>query len=175
MQYAWVFYMKQDKLQSSVEQWGELQSKALGLPLVLSALLISNQNAQPRYQNPHLITLYRDLLVSHSDSWNIERLEFPFHPRWRREELREGQTGGRAQPTQWKKKKRLTTEGLRGNKTSGTLGGGHMSRDGGRGNGKVVDEYLLLKRKRVYRQLRIDWLITFCWNASEVTFSPSLV
>lgn len=136
--------------------------------------------SQTRMHSPGIRTLTW-LLFTETCLWAIQTHEilngwsFRFTPGEGGKSSERGRQADGHNQHSGRKKKRLTTEGLRGNKTSGTLGGGHMSRDGGRGNGKVVDEYLLLKRKRVYRQLRIDWLITFCWNASEVTFSPSLV
>lgn len=95
---------------------------------------MSKQTPPQRQQSPPLITLYRNLLVSYSDTSNIESLEFPFHTlkgrggggtaERRTERRTHGGGGGEG------KVKR--TVGLGGNNTSGTLGGGHMSRDGGR-------------------------------------------
>lgn len=97
---------------------------------------MSKQTPPQRHQSPHLITLYRNLLVSYSDTSNIESLEFPFHTRRGRGECRELD---RREDRQGQRGKSQRTVGLRGNNASGTLGGRHMSRDGGRegGTGRV--------------------------------------
>lgn len=108
-----------------------------GSTLRTVALLLSVACLCPsqRHQSPLLVTLYRDLLGSHSDTSNIESLEFPFHtPRQRVERGREVGTTLRGSGGEGRAKR---TVGLRGNNTSGTLGGGHMSRDGGREHPKV--------------------------------------
>lgn len=63
--------------------------------LVSTGLFMSKQTPPQRQQSPPLITLYRNLLVSYSDTSNIESLEFPFHTlRGRGGWQRGGQSGG---------------------------------------------------------------------------------
>lgn len=95
---------------------------------------MSKQTPPQRHQSPHMITLYRNLLVSYSDTSNIESLEFPFHTQRGRGDGREADRREDRQG-QRKRRKSQRTVGLRGNNTSGTLGGRRMSRDGGREGG----------------------------------------
>lgn len=76
---------------------------------------MSKQTPPQRHQSPHLITLYRNLLVSYSDASNIERLEFPFHTQRGRGDRREADRGEDTQG-QRKRGKSQRTVGLRGNK-----------------------------------------------------------
>lgn len=57
---------------------------------------MSKQTPLQRNQSAQLITLYRNLLVSYSDTLNIESLEFPFHTQQGRAEGTESYTEGRA-------------------------------------------------------------------------------
>ncbi len=106
----------------------------LSTDLTVTALFMSMRTPPQRHQSPHLITLYRNLLVSHSDTSNIESLEFPFHKQRGRGDGREADSG---EDTRGERKTGTsqTTVGLRDKNTSGTLGGRHMSSDGGREGG----------------------------------------
>lgn len=60
-------------------------------------MMVLGQSRLQHSEN-HLIMLYRNLLVSYSDTSNIESLEFPFHTQWGRDESSERagrQSGGR--------------------------------------------------------------------------------
>lgn len=92
-------------------------SDNLWLWLVLFVfLLISKQTPKQRHQIPHCITLYRNLLVSYSDTSNIESLEFPFHTRSGRGESIQADRG---EAIRWQRHggKSQRTVGLRGKYT----------------------------------------------------------
>lgn len=72
--------------------------------------------------------------MNYSDTSNIKSLEFPFHTQRGRGDGIEADRQEDKQG-QWKRGKSQRTVELRGNNTSGTLGGRHMNRDGGRKGG----------------------------------------